>query len=100
MSVERTGISPNLAAYVPGCGLALGQSNQRWLSDADDLFLIPGFKSQTNPDPDESVPEYSAMDYLSIARVDAHGHTNPAQYVQAWPQKATFDSQGLGHDAL
>lgn len=99
-SIERTGISPNLAAYMPGCGLALGQSNLRWLSDADDLFLIPGFKSQTNPDPVASVPNHSAMDYLSIARVDAHGHTNPAQYVQAWPQKATFDSQGLGHDAL
>jgi acetyl-CoA synthetase len=99
-SVERTGISPNLAVYMPGCGLALMQSNQKWLSANDDLYLTPGFKAQTNPDPESSVAGHSTMGFISVARMDAYGHTNPAQYVQAWPQKASFDSQGLGADAL
>ena len=99
-SVERTGISPNLAVYIPGCGLALVQSNQKWPSVNDDLYLTPGFKAQTNPDPESSVAGYSTTGFISVARMDAYGHTNPAQYVQAWPQKASFDSQGLGADAL
>jgi acetyl-CoA synthetase len=99
-SVERTGISPNLAAYIPGCGLTLVQSNQKWSSGCDNFFLTPGFKTQIIPDPDASVADHSAMGFLSVARVDAYGHTNPAQYVQAWPQKASFDSQSLGNDAL
>lgn len=100
VSVERTEISPNLAAYMPGCGLTLVQSNQKWPTDRNALYLTPGFKSQTNPDPNSSLADHSAMGYLSVARVDAYGHTNPAQYVQAWPQKASFDSQGLSNDAL
>ncbi|MFY9346999.1 MAG: AMP-binding protein [Orrella sp.] len=99
-SVERTGISPNLATYMPGCGLALVQSHQKWPSESDDLFLTPGFKAQTIPDPDSTVSDQSTTGFLSVARVDTFEHTNPAQYVQAWPQKASFDSHGLGNDAL
>jgi len=99
-SVEQTGVSPNLAAYMPGCGLTLVQSNQKWPSDRDVLFLTPGFKTQIIPYPDSSDKDHSAVGFLSVARVDNYGHTNPAQYVQAWPQKASFDSQGLGNDAF
>lgn len=100
VSIERALTSPNLAIYIPGCGLAITQSNRKWSSNNGELFLTPGFKTQTNPDPESSVTDHPARGFLSVARVDAHGHTNPAQYVQAWPQKASLNSQGLGHDAL
>jgi len=100
LSIEQTGISPNLAIYMPGCGLALTQSTQKWSPGSDDLFLTPGFKVQTNPDLEPPVADQLTTGFLSVARVDANGYTNPAQYVQAWPQKASLDSQGLGSDAL
>lgn len=101
LSREQTGLSPNLAVYIPGCGLALGQCNQKWpMTGSNDLLVMPGFKVQTTPNPDLCSASRFDLGFLSIARMDAFGHTNPAQFVQAWPLKASLDGQGLGADAL
>lgn len=101
LSQARTGQPPNLSIYIPGCGLVLGQSNNKWPTlGLNDVLVMPGYQVQVNPCPTSRPTGTGNLGFLSIARTDINGHTNPAQYTQAWPQKDSLNSQGLGADAL
>ena len=105
ISQHQVATDPNLAIYIPGCGLALGQNQERWSepNEPDLLRVIPGFEVDimahtASVTSDESPAQETGR--LVIARIDAHGHPNPAQYVQIWPLKESLDGSGLTEPPL
>lgn len=93
---EQVATAPNLALYGAGYGLALGQNNERWpnFSDANALNVIPGFDVKiAKPEAHESSDD--SLGRITVARMGAKGHANPAQYVQVWPLKESLDGSGL-----
>lgn len=99
---QQVATIPNLALYLEGCGLALGQNNERWPDPAgiNVMRVTPGFDVEvlkTASDTSES----DTIGLLSVARFDdRHGHPNPAQYVQIWPLKESLDGTGLAPPPL
>ncbi len=105
VSQQQVSTDPNLALYIPGAGLALGQNLARWAEpdDPDRLRVVPGFNADTvlneTPSPSDHLTS-QAVGKLVIARFDAHDHPNPAQYVQIWPLKESLDGSGLTEPPL
>jgi len=71
-------VTPNLATYVSGSGLVIGQSHQKWPSHHDTSGrIVPGHQVR--------VDEPSGS--LAISRITHQGQTDPAQYIQIWLPK-------------
>lgn len=89
--LARLGVAPDLALFVSGCGIVCAENNERWPGDpgacgrpvpGHHLKVVPAATDATNTVPGQ----------LAISRVDAHGHTNPSQYVQIWLQKESSEA--------
>jgi|GEM_PF-822145 acetyl-CoA synthetase len=125
VSEKQVATHPNLAMYVAGCGLALGQNQARWPAPhhLNLLRAVPGFEvgiaqstaaestatEPTTAEPNTAEPNTATLNdhtpplgtgSLTISRFDAHDHPNPAQYVQIWPFKESLDGSGLTEPPL
>ncbi len=95
---ERTeasfGVTPNLATFVPGCGLVLAQCQQRWPEPAASSGkVVPGHRmglANTDGQPVEG-QTFGTVGHLQVARTDSACQTDPALFIQAWPLKETLD---------
>jgi len=97
------GVEPNVATFVGGCGLVLAQCQDKWSEPASSSGrLVPGHQVRLVNHDGEVIESGNEVGKLQVARTDATGHTDPAQYIQAWPVKETecneSNEDNEGHD--
>ena len=86
----RLGADPNLALFIAGFGLIVGENQRRWPSDPKGCGrVIPGHQLKVLPETGDAGKHVQGQ--LAIARMDQQGHTDPSQYVQIWLQKDAPD---------
>jgi len=90
------GVEPNVATFVGGCGLVLAQCQDKWREPASSSGrLVPGHRVRLVNHEGEVIESGNEVGKLQVARTDATGHTDPAQYIQAWPVKETLDVKAV-----